>query len=241
MDDSSTLSRILSAGHSSMGSHRPLAQASIARDLDEASDDSSLASTVSHASSDLERDLALARPSTGSSSTNQHLIYRRPSFATAGPRGTFLTRVWSQQDKIPKAERENALKEERNLLRDNNILPPKATSPAPSKDGEDSLLFPSARHIEGPKSMTDEESAIRFVLPASETTTLLSNHSRAYGGADEDPNIARNWEEAVAAGMIQTNWKREAKTISGYAAPLMVTFLLQYSLTMASVFVLGHT
>jgi MATE family multidrug resistance protein len=52
--------------------------------------------------------------------------------------------------------------------------------------------------------------------------------------------IDRKWEEAVAAGLIQTTWQREANVIGKYALPLMVTFLLQYSLTVASIFTIGH-
>jgi MATE family multidrug resistance protein len=53
-------------------------------------------------------------------------------------------------------------------------------------------------------------------------------------------DIDRKWEEAVIAGLIQTTWRREAKVIGKNAAPLVVTFLLQYSLTVASIFTLGH-
>jgi MATE family multidrug resistance protein len=52
--------------------------------------------------------------------------------------------------------------------------------------------------------------------------------------------IDRKWEEAVTAGLINTTWQREARVIGRYSAPLMVTFLLQYSLTVASIFTIGH-
>lgn len=42
------------------------------------------------------------------------------------------------------------------------------------------------------------------------------------------------------AGRIKTTWQREAKVLSRYSAPLIVTFLLQYSLTVASIFTVGH-
>jgi multidrug resistance protein, MATE family len=44
----------------------------------------------------------------------------------------------------------------------------------------------------------------------------------------------------VVAGKIQTTWQREAKVLAKYSAPLMVTFVLQYSLTVASIFAVGH-
>lgn len=55
--------------------------------------------------------------------------------------------------------------------------------------------------------------------------------------ADE---IQDRWEEAVAAHCIQTTWQRETKTLVQYAAPLIVTFLLHYSVTVASVLTVGR-
>jgi MATE family multidrug resistance protein len=74
----------------------------------------------------------------------------------------------------------------------------------------------------------------------SEQAPLLADSNRPYGGQDDPKIISERWEEAVKDGKIQTTWQREAKVLSGYAFPLMATFLLQYSLTVASVFVLGH-
>jgi MATE family multidrug resistance protein len=56
----------------------------------------------------------------------------------------------------------------------------------------------------------------------------------------DEEEIDKTWEEAIMAGLIQTTWRREAQVIGKYTAPLMVTFLLQYSLTVASIFTLGH-
>ncbi|KLU92699.1 MATE efflux family protein subfamily [Magnaporthiopsis poae ATCC 64411] len=47
-------------------------------------------------------------------------------------------------------------------------------------------------------------------------------------------------KEAVAAHCIQTTWQRETKTLVQYAAPLIVTFLLHYSVTVASVLTVGR-
>ncbi|EJT68373.1 MATE efflux family protein subfamily [Gaeumannomyces tritici R3-111a-1] len=55
--------------------------------------------------------------------------------------------------------------------------------------------------------------------------------------ADE---IHDRWEEAIAAHCIQTTWQRETKTLVQYAAPLIVTFLLHYSVTVASVLTVGR-
>jgi MATE family multidrug resistance protein len=79
------------------------------------------------------------------------------------------------------------------------------------------------------------------VAVPTEATSLLGagNGGPDYSLRDAEA-IDRKWEEAVVAGLIHTTWKREALVISRYAAPLTVTFLLQYSLTVASIFTVGH-
>jgi len=52
--------------------------------------------------------------------------------------------------------------------------------------------------------------------------------------------VKNRWGEAVAEGKIKTTWQRETKTLARYSAPLIVTFVLQYTLTLASVLVVGH-
>jgi MATE family multidrug resistance protein len=91
--------------------------------------------------------------------------------------------------------------------------------------------------------MVDDEEApdppAAFLAEPSETSALL--------GADLEESarmrherLNRQWEEAVAAGKIKTTWQREAKTLWNYSSPLVVTFVLQYSLTVASIFTVGH-
>ncbi|KAF1847418.1 MATE efflux family protein, partial [Cucurbitaria berberidis CBS 394.84] len=72
----------------------------------------------------------------------------------------------------------------------------------------------------------------------TETTTLLGNSIKAYGSnsnraADEDALILK---EEISDDV----WRKESAVIAKSTAPLVVTFLLQYSLTVASVFTLGH-
>ncbi len=44
----------------------------------------------------------------------------------------------------------------------------------------------------------------------------------------------------MAAGQIKTTWQREAKTLAVYSRSLIVTFLLQYSINVASIFAVGR-
>jgi MATE family multidrug resistance protein len=133
------------------------------------------------------------------------------------------------------------MEEERSLLRDNNIIPPKH----PQVAGDDGSRRRSIFHIPGGdrKVSRDEEAtpALDGALGvASEATPLLGDPNLPYGGQDDPETINQKWEEAVAAGMIHTTWQREAKVLARYSAPLMVTFILQYSLTVASIFTVGH-
>lgn len=135
------------------------------------------------------------------------------------------------------------------MLRDNNIIPPK--HPQTPDGGRRGSLF--ARHLAVPGipggdrkvvKPSDEEAPIPSVDGAiggaTETTPLVGDPELPYGGQDSPDNISKKWEEAVTAGIIQTTWQREAKVLGRYSAPLMVTFVLQYSLTVASIFTVGH-
>ena len=76
---------------------------------------------------------------------------------------------------------------------------------------------------------------------ATETTNLLvGNPELPYGGQDDPETVDKKWEEAVRDGKIQTTWQREAKVLARFSGPLVLTFLLQYSLTVASILTVGH-
>ena len=220
----------------------PIAAASLARDLEEDTDSEDEAA-VSDDESDSET--STPRPSTsapGHASTYSFTgSYRRPSFAGAGNRATLIPRIRPDHDKLSREERRRILEEERSLLRDNDIIPPKHPQ---SDDGRRRSIFGNALSIPGGnrKIISDAEAAgaPNAHLPLSEQTPLLEDPNLPYGGQDDPKSISQKWEEAVGAGKIQTTWQREAKVIGRYAAPLMVTFVLQYSLTVASIFTVGH-
>ena len=237
----SGLQRVTSLG-GSFARSAPIAQASLARDLEEDTDSEA---AVSEDESDFETETLQPSVSAPGAAASHSFLgsYRRPSFAGAGNRATVLPRAWQEQDKISKVERQRALEEERSLLRDNDIIPPK--HPRSDTERRKSVF---SHHLGIPggnrKASTDEEISARPLdgAPAipSEGTPLLEDPNLPYGGQDDPKNISQKWEEAVSAGMIHTTWQREAKVIGRYAAPLMITFLLQYSLTVASIFTVGH-
>lgn len=53
--------------------------------------------------------------------------------------------------------------------------------------------------------------------------------------------LDESWDGTVATDLIHTtSWQDEATVVAKYASPLILTFLLEYSLTVASIFAVGH-
>ncbi|RPB04218.1 MATE efflux family protein [Choiromyces venosus 120613-1] len=107
--------------------------------------------------------------------------------------------------------------EEQDLLKDSKVIP-----------SDYGTLATSARRASSSSSTTQSDANLEEAF-AGETTGLL-------GGRTEDIS---KWDEAVVAGTVRTSYTREAKTLVKYSAPLWLTFLLQYSLTFASLFSAG--
>lgn len=72
-----------------------------------------------------------------------------------------------------------------------------------------------------------------WILPPMETEALLQDEGSS-------GKTVLTWEEAVMAGFVKTTWQKEAKVLFKYSAPLIITFLLQYSLPTASVLAAGN-
>ncbi|KAM0722743.1 hypothetical protein Q7P37_002184 [Cladosporium fusiforme] len=223
----------------------PIAQASLARDLEDGEEEEDSGATESEDEGD-EEQLSTSAPAT----RTEYSLYRscrRNSFVAAGNRARMpveFVRPTSAGGKdlgrtMPKDERRRILEEERSLLRDNNLIPPKHGQGANGerKRRKSWFSFPIPG---GDGRMIEQEGGTGVNGGPSESAPLLGDSRRPYGGQDDPKTISTRWDEAVKEGKIQTTWQREAKVLSGYAFPLMATFLLQYSLTVASVFVLGH-
>lgn len=177
----------------------------------------------------------LARSSSNVLGTTPHSLvgsYHRPGHFTAGPRGTVVPHGHGQEQYLSTEELERAYTEEIDLLSDNHVIAPDSSKRSAMSNltkqlnaGLRRTSFPSQRH--------EDSSPISATAP-TETSALLGDRP-----LDND-EIDRKWEEAVTAGLIQSSWKREALVIGQYSLPLIVTFLLQYSLTVASIFTVGH-
>ncbi|KAK0649997.1 mate-domain-containing protein [Cercophora newfieldiana] len=127
-------------------------------------------------------------------------------------------------------EIEESLQAEVSLLRDNGVLPP--------KQRHGSVVDRVYHHMFNADDIPGHESSL---LPADEVTPLLGDVEGDYGAQTPMPkDVHKLWEEAVAAHHLKTTWQREAKTLVGYALPLIVTFLLHYSVTIGSVLAVGR-
>ncbi|EDU46240.1 Na+-driven multidrug efflux pump [Pyrenophora tritici-repentis] len=218
-----------------------IAENAIARDLqEEEGSEQVIADDNSSSSSDTVRQYDMINS------------YRRPSYVNAGARPTAIMSTsvperghqstsWKKHSHLSRKEKDTVRDEERSLLRDNHIIPPK--HPRAGREGpfdrvRTKLSIPGLRRV---KSTSDEESAIGT---PDERTALLGasrgDPSQPYGGLDTPKTIHRTWNEAVAAGKINTTWQRETKVLAKSSAPMILTFLLQYSLPVASIFTVGH-
>jgi MATE family multidrug resistance protein len=209
----------------------PLAQESIERDIASDEDSGVFDDESEGSTSGDDSEASTIRPDAPSHSMASS--YRRPSFVAFGGSRPAVTQ-FSDVNYLSKKDKSKARKEERSLLRDNHLAPPKHSTPRQTNIF--SRIYRTAFSTKISKSGVDIETAQPdFRSEPSETSGLLE------GGPVEsarDGHERRNklWEEAVAAGKIKTTWQREAKT----ASPMVVTFVLQYSLTVASIFTVGH-
>ncbi|QSZ34178.1 hypothetical protein DSL72_005767 [Monilinia vaccinii-corymbosi] len=210
----------------------PIAQESLARDLAEYPADEAEASDQNGCTSSGDES---SEASTIRQIEAQHSMthsYRRPSFVAYGGTRPAVTPQFKDAAWLTKKERHESRNEERSLLRDNHLAPPK--HPEPARRSALNRLYRKLFSTKVPKPMDVEEAG-----PPSETTALLPN-GQPESARSRHERLNRQWEEAVAAGKIKTTWQREAKTLTRYSSPLVVTFVLQYSLTVASIFTVGH-
>ncbi|KAJ5249794.1 hypothetical protein N7489_000204 [Penicillium chrysogenum] len=226
----------------SFTSSSPIAASAIARDLADYSDED-------QTPTDEASDTSTARPPGSYASTNPRSLagsYRRPGYFTSVSHATVVPWAGEQQT-LSQSEREQIIEEERHLLSDNHVIAPEHVHGKSHGLQRKMSGLLSAAIGQGSQSRRPSGSSRRSrsgdpeTDGASEVTALLGERTEDAEGSDLDlEEIDRKWGEAVAAGLIQTTWQREAKVIMKYSLPLMVTFLLQYSLTVASIFTIGH-
>lgn len=144
--------------------------------------------------------------------------WRRMSVANAGSRA--IIPMLAPEYGLTTEEQSRVLQEEAALLRDNNLIPAGNTETNARRKSSFLNVLPISRPSD---------------TPPDETSPLLGT-----GPPVDASAIGEIWDKAVAEGKINTSWQRETKVALRYSIPLMVTFLLQYSLTVASIFTVGH-
>ncbi|KAK7748534.1 hypothetical protein SLS53_000554 [Cytospora paraplurivora] len=166
-------------------------------------------------------------------------MYSRPSAIAFGTTRPAMGPKAYDEPVLTQNEREQSRNEELSLLRDNHILPPK--HPHPENETLARRLYKKLFSTKVPIKPDHEVHGSPLGRVASESSPLLAQISR---NGDVPPGadglLNEQWEAAVAAGKIQTTWQREAKTIAVYSRSLVITFLLQYSINVASIFAVGH-
>lgn len=222
----------------SFTSSSPIAASSIARDLAHYTDEESI-------DNEETSDSSAVRVENSHAETHPHSLagsYHRPGYFTTVNHSTVIPSAGDYQP-LTQTEREQAIEEERHLLSDNHVIPPdEAHGPQHALQRRISNLFSTSPTRGAPSKQYDSVPSAggrdtEAGGVATESTALLGAPGHNGMGSEE---IDRKWEEAVTAGLIHTSWQREARVIGRYSLPLMATFLLQYSLTVASIFTIGH-
>lgn len=225
----------------------PLAQEILIRDIAECSTDTEGEYDVSD--SDSDSDVDESRPLNGHHGHHEYHEQHPAAPLAFHPSGiaygTACLAVAPQAPHPPPPvphEIEESRNAERSLLRDNHFLPPKHR-----RTGEESTLRRLYRRIFSTKVrdpslddlFADTHTDLIFAK-AVETTPLLERDYEAGLPTPDSDEEHNRWEAAVAANVIKTTWQREAKTLVQYSAPLIVAFLLHYSVTIGSVLTVGR-
>ncbi|PSR77117.1 MATE efflux family protein [Coniella lustricola] len=204
----------------------PIAQEALARDIAEDSEcDENGATPFDDDASDVEF-------------PDEAVMYRRPSgvaYGTARP--TVGPRPFDEPV-LTRDEWVQSRNEELSLLRDNHLLPPKHG--VPEHESVFRRAYKKLFSTKVPVGPDDEEHAPLSRVASEHTPLLGAANGDAQEAAIANGELVEQWEAAVSAGQIKTTWQREAKTIAVYSRSLIITFMLQYSINVASIFAVGH-
>ncbi|KAI0469516.1 MATE efflux family protein [Xylaria cf. heliscus] len=203
----------------------PIAQSIIASDLAECSDDEAIDDNLS------DDEARESGPGTGTGP----VLYKQPSGVAFDYRRPSMVNDVVVEPALTREEVQKSRDAERSLLRDNHLLPPKHAPEA--RRGPFARLYRAIFSTKVRRTPRDEE-VPTITFGRSETSPLLPSTSGS--STPEVDRLDAQWEAAVAHGIIETTWQREAKTIALYSPPLILTFMLQYSIGLTSIFTVGR-
>lgn len=212
----------------SFRSGSPLAEQVLARDIAECSDD--------------DVDEAVADGLLSDAEYSGHIMYRRPSGVAYGASRPIINPQSVDEPAMTPLERKQSRNAERSILRDNHVLPPKHSQKSQT------LVARMYRRLFSTKLPHEDEDEAdnteQHNARPSENSPLLSGGQSDYDarrGSDSlSDDVEEQWEEAIHSGLIRTTWQRETKTLFSYCAPLIATFVLQYSINVTGIFVVGR-
>lgn len=233
---------------SSFSSSAALVDQAIARDLAEQPDNRPGNLAAEDTAEETESDDATIRPRASDTSRSLSLVesYRSQNAVGTGSRALVVAASPVRARKPTRAERREARGEEQSLLRDNHLIPPKHSAKNETfRQWFGRKLSSLTRREKTDPQAVDGDSREpgrnrQGQTNVEETAPLLGNANPQRNNYDSSANIDKQWEEAVLNGDIQTTWRRETKVLVRYSSPLILTFVLQYSLNVASVFTVGH-
>ncbi|KAI1142365.1 multidrug and toxin extrusion protein [Hypoxylon sp. FL0543] len=209
---------------SSFRSSSPIAQEIVARDIAECSGNEGTEDVFEDDESESD-----------SGSESGPVLYKQPTGVAFGYRRPSIVADPVNEPVLTRVEKKQSRDAERSLLRDNHLLPPKHTPE--ERRGLLSKVYNALFSTKVRRTSGDEE-VPRIMVRPSESSPLLGDGAGPSTLSHEHLN--EQWEAAVASGRIETTWQREAKTIATYSRSLILTFLLQYSINIASVFAVGR-
>ncbi|KAL6881019.1 MATE efflux family protein [Trichoderma novae-zelandiae] len=171
-----------------------------------------------------------------------HFMYRRPSGVAYGAARPAFNPSGLEEPILTPLERKQSRDAERSLLRDNHVLPPKHANKSQSIPARIyrkmfSTKVPVEEYADEPE---DDAPLLSRDDDLDYGTRSRRQRAAPAGDDDVDEDVDEQWEEAITTGRIRTTWQREAKTVLSYCGPLIVTFVLQYSINVAGIFAVGR-
>ena len=167
------------------------------------------------------------------------------SFGSVGKPGVFLGGSLPRRTSydLSTEERRHLLDEEQELLADNHIKTPQRPAPRRNSSsgnaaGRAATIATTYGSILRESEPLLEELEEENTEAANESTPLVSNIKAIE--EEEDEIIKAAWDDAIANGNIQTSYRREYVVLLRNTFPVSMAFLLQYSLTVVSIFCVGH-
>lgn len=194
--------------------------------------------------------------------SNQSLSFARSpqrdyiSFGSVGRPGVFLPSSLPRRSSLVGSmsleERQELLNQEQELLADNKLMnPPTRKAPLPhmmpirrpssSNPNNSYGTVPTQLRSSSGGDINSERSNLLVPSISNQSVDSTLYPLSLQKTIEENENLVREtWTDAISKGEINTTYKRETVVLFQSSIPISLAFLLQYSLTVASIFCVGH-